>query len=73
MRSPAPAPSTNPPTGEFPTIPPDCRLPVALARTLYSRILDKIEANGYDVFRRRARTSGLEKAAALVRQRLRSA
>jgi len=51
-------------------LPPDCRLPVALARTLYSRILDKIEANGYDVFRRRARTTGLEKAAALVRHRL---
>ncbi len=51
-------------------IPPEGRLPVTLARTLYSRILDKIEANDYDVFRRRARTTGLEKAAALVRHRL---
>lgn len=50
-------------------IPPSCRLPVELARTLYARILDKIEANHYDVFRRRARTTGLEKAAALVRRR----
>jgi phytoene synthase len=54
----------------IPYITPDCRLPVRLARSLYARILDKIEANGYDVFRRRARTTGLEKAAALVRHRL---
>jgi phytoene synthase len=37
------------------------RRPVKLARILYSRILDRIEANGYDVFTRRARTSRLEK------------
>jgi len=49
---------------------PDCRRPVQLARSLYARILDKIEAGGYDVFRHRARTSGLEKAAEVVRQRL---
>jgi phytoene synthase len=55
----------------IPAIPAECRLPVRLARVLYARILDKIEANGYDVFRRRARTSGLEKAAALARLRLR--
>lgn len=54
----------------IPYITPDCRLPVRLARSLYACILDKIEANGYDVFRRRARTTGLEKAAALVRHRL---
>ncbi len=54
----------------IPLLPPSCRLPVRLARVLYARILDKIEENGYDVFRRRARTSGLEKAAVLVRQRL---
>ncbi|MBV9848571.1 MAG: phytoene/squalene synthase family protein [Armatimonadetes bacterium] len=53
----------------IPAIAPECRLPVALARTLYAKILDKIEANGYDVFRRRARTTGLEKAAEVVRQR----
>ena len=52
-------------------IPPACRLPVELARTLYSRILDKIEANHYDVFRRRARTTGLEKAVEVARRRLR--
>lgn len=51
-------------------IPARCRLPVVLARILYAKILDKIEANGYDVFGRRARTSGLEKAAEVVRQRL---
>ena len=53
----------------IPYITPECRLPVRLARVLYARILDKIEQNGYDVFTRRARTTGLEKAAALVRQR----
>ncbi len=52
-------------------ITPECQLPVKLARVLYSRILDKIEANDYDVFRHRARTSGLEKTAELVRQSLR--
>ena len=51
-------------------ITPNCRLPVVLARTLYAKILDKIEANGYDVFGRRARTSKFEKAAEVVRQRL---
>ena len=54
----------------IPYITPSCRLPVRLARILYSRILDKIEENGYDVFRRRAKTSGLEKAAVLLQQRL---
>lgn len=54
----------------IPYIMPECRLPVKLARILYSRILDKIEANGYDVFRRRARTSGMEKAAVLIQQGL---
>ena len=54
----------------IPYITPECRLPVILARILYAKILDKIEANGYDVFRRRARTTGLEKAAEVVRQRL---
>ena len=51
----------------IPYITPECQLPVKLARVLYSRILDKIEANNYDVFTRRARTSDLEKAAEFVR------
>jgi phytoene synthase len=51
-------------------IPRECRLPVILARRLYAKILDKIEANDYDVFRRRAATSGLEKAAEVIRQGL---
>ena len=38
----------------IPYITPECRLPVVLARRLYAKILDKIEANGYDVFRRAA-------------------
>ena len=52
-------------------ITPECQLPVRLARVLYSRILDKIEANYYDVFRRRARTTSLEKTAEFVKQSLR--
>jgi phytoene synthase len=52
-------------------ITPECQLPVKLARILYSRILDKIEANDYDVFTRRARTTSLEKTAELVKQSLR--
>ena len=54
----------------IPAITPSCQLPVKLARVLYSRILDKIEANNYDVFTRRARTSGLEKTAEFVKQSL---
>ena len=54
----------------IPYITPSCRLPVRLARILYSRILDKIEENGYDVFRHRAKTSGLEKATVLLQQSL---
>jgi len=55
----------------IPYITPECQLPVKLARVLYSRILDKIEANNYDVFRRRARTTSLEKTAEFVKQSLR--
>jgi phytoene synthase len=50
-------------------IPAPRRLPVKLARLLYAKILDKIEENGYDVFHRRAQTTALEKAAALITQR----
>ena len=55
----------------IPYITPECQLPVRLARVLYSRILDKIEANSYDVFRRRARTTSLEKTTEFVKQSLR--
>jgi len=55
------------------SITPNCQFPVRLARTLYARILDKIEDNQYDVFGQRARTSALEKAATVVRLRLQSA
>lgn len=53
----------------IPLLPEACRLPVRLARVLYARILDKIEASDYDVFHQRARTSGPEKLAALLRLR----
>lgn len=38
------------------------RKPVRLARELYSRILDRIEDRGYDVFGGRARTGRMERA-----------
>ena len=43
----------------------DSRLPVYLARYNYSKILDKIEENGYNVFNRRAYLSGVEKLSIL--------
>jgi 15-cis-phytoene synthase len=49
-------------------IPKESRLPVRLARVLYSRILDRIEANDYDVFTRRARVPKWEKLATLARE-----
>lgn len=49
-------------------LPAEARLPVRLARVLYARILDRIEANGYDVFTRRARTSKVEKLSVLARE-----
>lgn len=52
-------------------LPPEARLPVQLARTLYAKILDKIEANNFDVFHRRAHTTTMEKAVELVRLRVR--
>lgn len=39
----------------------DSRLPVYLARYNYSRILDKIEANEYNVFNERAYLNKIEK------------
>ena len=38
-------------------IPRGCRYPVVVARRLYEAILERIEAQGYDVFARRAETS----------------
>ena len=49
-------------------IPPDSRLPVRLARTLYARILDKIEQNNCDVLGKRARVPTWEKLAVLARE-----
>lgn len=45
----------------------DSRLPVCLALNNYSRILDKIEENGYDVFTRRAYLNSTEKISILPR------
>jgi len=42
-------------------LPPNAQKPVRLASRLYSKTLDHIEANGHDVFTKRARTSRLEK------------
>ncbi len=44
-----------------PLLPPEVRKAVRLARILYSRILDRIEAQGLDVFAARARTGRIEK------------
>lgn len=45
----------------IPLLEKDSRLPVALARQNYSRILDKIEENGYNVFGHRAYLNSAEK------------
>jgi len=45
----------------IPLLPPHARKAVRLARVLYSRILDRIERNDYDVFTQRARTTKAEK------------
>lgn len=42
---------------------PEVRFPIALAAALYARILAKIEAQGYDVFTRRAAVGRAEKMA----------
>lgn len=51
----------------IPLLPPDTRKAVLLARILYSRILDRIEKRGYDVFTGRARTGKLEKLAVAIK------
>ncbi len=48
------------------------QLPVRLARVLYSRILDKIEQNRYDVFTKRARVPTWEKLVTLAVEQQRS-
>lgn len=45
----------------------DSRIPVYLARYNYSRILDKIEANDYDIFNHRAYLNSTEKISILPR------
>jgi phytoene synthase len=42
-------------------LPPECRLAVLVAGRLYRAILGRVEAQGYDVFSRRAATSGAQK------------
>jgi 15-cis-phytoene synthase len=48
-------------------LPPSSARCIRAARVLYSRILDRIEANGYDVFAHRARLPAWEKAAVVAR------
>ena len=48
-------------------LPPESARCIAGARILYSRILDRIEAAGYDVFSTRARVPGWEKVAVGMR------
>ena len=45
----------------IPMLADDARLPVRASLDMYSSILDKIEANNYDNFNKRAYTSKLEK------------
>jgi len=51
----------------IPMLTPDSQVPVRLARHNYARILDQIEANGYQVFTRRAYLSLTRKMAILPR------
>ena len=51
---------------------PDARFPVWAALMLYSKILDEIERNDYDVFRRRAYVPSVRKLACLPIARLRA-
>jgi 15-cis-phytoene synthase len=48
-------------------LPPKMRKAVLLSRLLYSQILDRIEAQEYDVFRQRARTNSIHKARCAMR------
>jgi len=48
-------------------LPPQSSRCIAAARVLYSRILDVIEANGYDVFTRRASVPTWQKAAVVLK------
>lgn len=48
-------------------LPPQSAKCVGAARVLYGRILEKIEAQGYDVFSKRARVSTVEKAAMVAK------
>jgi 15-cis-phytoene synthase len=48
-------------------LPPQSAKCIRAARVLYSRILDKIEQQGYDVFSKRARVSTAEKAAMVAK------
>ena len=50
-----------------PMLPPQSARCIHAARVLYSRILDKIEAQNYDVFASRARVTTAEKAAMVAR------
>jgi 15-cis-phytoene synthase len=51
-------------------LPPSSARCIRAARVLYSRILDQIEANGYDVFNQRARVPNAEKALVVARAML---
>lgn len=51
----------------IPALPGPMRRAVRMARVLYARILDRIEANQYDVFAHRARTSSTEKLGVAAR------
>jgi phytoene synthase len=48
-------------------LPPKSASCIRAARMLYARIADRIEANGYDVFRRRARVPTWQKAGMVAR------
>jgi 15-cis-phytoene synthase len=51
-------------------LPPTSARCIRAARRLYGEILDRIEANGYDVFTRRARVPGWRKAVVVARSAL---
>jgi 15-cis-phytoene synthase len=57
----------------IPLLPPTSAACIRSARVLYSRILDEIEANGYDVFNGRVRVPDHRKLATAARLAVRSA